>query len=70
MVPAVPAAPRQATTTGLKVRAIFKRKILTLSSDSVVPQVDRAEALAALTRRRAVVEERLLRNRLAPRPVS
>jgi hypothetical protein len=61
-VPIAPCEPRPATT-GLKVRAIFKRKIPSVSSDSVVPPVDRAEALAALARRRAVVEQRLLGNR-------
>jgi hypothetical protein len=68
-VPTGPAEPRQATT-GLKVRTIFKRKILTSSSDSVVPPADRAEALAALARRRDVIEERLLRNKMVARPVS
>ena len=65
-VPATPAEPRQ-TTTGLKVREPLKRKILTVSSIPAVPPIDRAEALAALAVRRAVIEERLLRNRRSGR---
>ena len=61
-VPIAPAEPR-APTAGLKVRAVFKRKIHSVSSTESVPVVDRAEALAALARRRAVIEARLLGNR-------
>jgi hypothetical protein len=61
---AVPIAPcdARAATTGLKVRAVFKKKIHSVSSTPAVPPIDRVEAMAALARRRAVVEARLLGN--------
>jgi DNA-binding transcriptional MocR family regulator len=60
-VPTMAAEPRPATT-GLKVRAIFKRKILPVPSTPAVPVMDRAEAREALAAIRARLEERLLRN--------